>query len=148
MTGPMPPLRLRIGTLLLAAAFASPVRADILIDQAWTRATPAGSQIAAAYLHIVNRGPGDDRILSVSSPAAADAMLHMSLEESGVSKMGHLDSATIPAGGEIAMKPGGMHVMLMGLSHKLAAGEHFPLVVTFEHAGEVETQVEVRPLVR
>jgi len=103
--------------------------------------------MTASYLHIANTGSEDDRIVAISSPIASDVMLHMSLEENGVAKMGHLDGLSIKAHSEITLRPGDTHVMLMGLSRALATGDHFPLVLTFEHAGKIETQVEVRALV-
>jgi hypothetical protein len=71
----------------------------------------------------------------------ADA--HETKAEGGVMKMRPLDKPEIAPGQALEFKPGGAHVMLMGLKHPLKEGESFPLVLTFEKAGTVSVAVKV-----
>ncbi len=52
----------------------------------------------------------------------------------------------VPAKGAVELKPGGFHVMLMGLTRKLSTGEKFDIILKFEHQGDVRISVEIKPL--
>jgi periplasmic copper chaperone A len=108
--------------------------------------TPTASS-ASVYFTVSNSGPAD-RIISVSTPAAASAMIHESKIVDGVASMDMLDGIDIPEGGMVAMKQGGLHVMLMGLKAPLKEGETLSLDVTFEKAGVLKVQVPVTGLVK
>jgi periplasmic copper chaperone A len=111
------------------------------VSSAWARATPAKAENGVAFLTI--RTPTPDRLVSVSSPVAKKAELH-SMEMAGmVMKMRPMSSLDIPAGQPITLKPGGEHIMLMGLKGPLREGQSFPLTLTFEKAGAREVTVEV-----
>ena len=111
------------------------------VGNAWARATPAKTENGVAYLTI--RSPAPDRLLSVSSPVAKKAELH-TMEMAGmVMKMRPLAGLDIPAGQPITLKPGGEHIMLMGLNGPLREGQSFPLTLTFEKAGTREVTVAV-----
>ncbi|PZP55043.1 MAG: hypothetical protein DI596_11980, partial [Azospira oryzae] len=69
----------------------------------------------------------------------------MSLED-GVMKMRHLPAIEVPAHGTVELKPGGTHLMLMGLKQPLKEGERFPLTLRFERSGTVALQVAVRKM--
>jgi hypothetical protein len=58
--------------------------------------------------------------------------------------MSPVDSVDIPAGGELAFKPGSYHVMLMGLKQELKTGDKVTLTLNFEKAGPVTVECEVR----
>jgi copper(I)-binding protein len=54
------------------------------------------------------------------------------------------DYVEVPAGADLSFAPGGYHVMLMGLKQELKPGDSFPLMLTFEKAGQVTLQVAVK----
>jgi copper(I)-binding protein len=132
--------------LVVAACFvvASPSLAQtgqLEVSDAWARATPAKAENGVAYLTI--RSPTTDRLVSVSSPVAKKAELH-TMEMAGmVMKMRPLAGLDIPAGQPVTLKPGGEHIMLMGLNGPLREGQSFPLTLTFEKAGAREVTVPV-----
>jgi copper(I)-binding protein len=72
--------------------------------------------------------------------------LHTHLHENGVMKMRPIDGIVIPAHGMAELKPGGDHVMLMGLKAPLKMGDHFPLVLVLEKAGKIPVMVKVGPV--
>jgi copper(I)-binding protein len=115
----------------------------IEVDAAWARATVAGAPNGVVYLTITNRGGGDDRLTGASTPVADKAEAHTSLNDNGIMKMRPLADVPVKAGGSVAFKPGGMHIMLMGLKHPLKPGESFPMLLTFDKAGTVKTVVKI-----
>ena len=70
-------------------------------------------------------------------------MLHETTLSEGISRMAHVEAAEIPAGGELTLEPGGMHVMLMELTTPLKEGATFPLTLTFEAGGEITVEMPV-----
>ncbi|MGO8920647.1 MAG: copper chaperone PCu(A)C [Stellaceae bacterium] len=115
----------------------------IEISHPWARATASAAANGAVYLKIVNHGSSDDTLTAAATPAAAKAELHTSLNDNGVMKMRPLAEVPLKAGGSAEFKPGGMHIMLLGLKQPLKAGDSFPLTLTFKQAGAVETTVMV-----
>lgn len=136
-------------TLVAAVSLArgeSVTAGGLAVVDAWARATPPGAELGAVYLRIENRGAEADRLLGASSPAAQAATLHESTEENGVALMRPLDGAAIAAGATLDMRPGGAHVMLMGLAAPLKQGGSIPLTLSFERAGNVVVTVPVLPI--
>ena len=114
--------------------------------EAWARATPPGATVGAAYLIVRNNGDQDDSLVSAASEAAESIEVHETVEENGVARMRPLEGAGIPAGGALVMRPGGAHLMLMGLAAPLKEGGSFPLTLNFEKAGTMTIEVQVAPL--
>ncbi len=130
--------------LLLLLLFAStPALAQITIEQPWVRATAPGAKVAGGYLLIRNAGAGADRLLSVSSPAAARVELHVHLNDNGVMKMREVRGYDVPAKGAFELKPGGAHLMFMDLRRPFKEGERVPVKLKFEKAGEVGAEFQV-----
>ena len=128
-----------LGLVFASAGFAQ--TSQIEVGNAWARATPGKAEDGAAYVTI--RSPTADRLLSAASPVAKKVELH-SMEMAGmVMKMRPMSSLDIPAGQPVTLKPGGEHIMLMGLNGPLREGQSFPLTLTFEKAGAREVTVAV-----
>lgn len=135
------PILALAGLALAAPAAAQPATLHI---EGWARATVPAQKASAAYLLIHNRGTRPDRLLSASTPAAAQTSLHSTSTRGGVARMRAVGPIPIPAGQRVEMKPGGLHVMLIGLRAPLRAGQKLPLTLRFERAGVVRTTVSVR----
>ena len=135
-----------IQTGALVVCFASLAYAGtasgVVVRDAWSRATPPGIAVGVAYFVIDNRGP-QDRLLRVASPIAKQPELHVSVMEDGVIQMRPLKTVEVGRGATVKFEPGGKHVMLIGLQKPLKAGDTFPLTLTFEKAGSVQTMVHV-----
>lgn len=119
---------------------------SIKIDHPWSRATVAGIPNGVSYFVLENQGDTDDRLLAVSSPVADKVELHTHIRDGEVMRMRHVDDIAVPAGESVALEPGGLHVMLMGLKQPLEEGKNFPLTLEFEHAGSVTVDVVVQLL--
>ena len=113
------------------AAPAGPV--TVTATDAVCRPTPNGRNVTGCYLTLT--ASADDRLVSVASPAAATAEIHEMSTEGGVMRMGELkDGLPLPAGEAVALAPGGNHIMLIGVTAPLKAGDVVSLTLTFEHA--------------
>lgn len=132
-------------TLFLLASLCANAQGQITVQEAWSRATPPGAKIAAGYLVIRNAG-GADRLVSASSPAAERVETHVTLREGDISRMREVKGYDVPAGGTLELKPGGAHLMLVNIKAPFKEGETVPLTLKFEKAGEVKTELKVRPL--
>ena len=128
---------------VLSSAFAQ-ASSPIEISHAWARATAASAANGAVYLKVMNHGTVDDRLTGASTTVASKAQLHVTLNDNGVMKMRPIADVPVKAGGSTEFKPDGMHIMLLGLKHPLKAGDSFPLTLTFDKAGAVETMVKVQ----
>lgn len=125
-------------------AVAAQAKAPALHVSGWARATVPAQSGSAAYLSIHNAGSAADRLLSVSTPAAASASMHSTSTAGGVMRMRAAGPQVIPAGGTLQMKSGGVHIMLIGLKAPLKAGTRLPLVLRFQRAGVVRSSVPIQ----
>jgi len=108
------------------------------------RARETLNDTGAVYFTVRSTGEAD-RLLSASvDPAVADdAQIHESVMEGGNATMREVDGIDVPAGGELVLKPGSYHIMLLGVKEKLSAGDTFTLEVAFEHSGAISLEVTV-----
>ena len=111
------------------------------IKDAWARATPGGAENGAAYLTLVS--PAGDRLTGVASSAAAQAQLHEMTNDIGVMQMREVPAIDLPPGKPVTLKPGGLHIMMMGLKHPLQPGQSVPLTLRFEKSGTREVSAAV-----
>jgi len=117
----------------------------IFVDHPWARPSMAAHVPAAVYLEIANRGDADDRLVSAKTDRAEHVEIHLSQTgDDGVVRMRPAEGGVAaPAGETISMETGAYHIMLIGLDGKLEAGQTFPLVLSFEKAGDIEVAVKV-----
>ena len=114
------------------------------VTQVWSRAMPPTAPTGAVYFHISNPSETADKLVGVQTPRAEKAELHTHVHKGEVMSMERIESVELAAGGEVAFKPGGIHVMLFKLKEPLVAGEHFPLTLIFENAGEMTVDVNIQ----
>ena len=116
----------------------------VTIEDAWVKAADSG--MSAAFGRIVNGSDDALTILSAESSAAASLELHETVEnEAGETVMREIEGGfTIPAGGTLELAPGGDHLMLMGLTEPLTAGDDVTLTLTFDDATTWEFTAPVK----
>ena len=119
------------GLVAASGALAQPTQLEV--DNAWAGATPGKAENGAAYVTITS--PTAERLVSASTPVAKKAELHTMSMQGMVMKMRPISGVDIPAGQPVSLKPGGEHIMLMGLNQPLREGQSFPLTLDFEKAG-------------
>ena len=125
----------------LPIAVASAQTKPVTVTHAWARATPGKAENGAAYLTLEAAAP--DRLTGVSTPAAKKAELHTMTMDGNIMKMRQIDSIDLPAGQQVTLKPGAIHIMLMGLTEPLQPGHAFPLTLHFDKSGTQEVNVTV-----
>jgi copper(I)-binding protein len=120
------------------------LKAQPHVQDAWARPTVQGQTVGGAYFRI-DGGPAGDRLLAISVDIAQSVELHTMRMDGDVMRMRQLDSVDVPAKQSVEFKPGGMHVMLIGLKTPLKVGNNFPMTLRFEKAGSVSVNVRVLP---
>jgi copper(I)-binding protein len=135
-----------LGAMALpAAASDHSSHGPIEVDDAWARARAATAKVAGAFMEIENKSAEDDRLVSATSDISERVEIHTTKMEDGVMRMMQMkEGIVIPAGGEVELKPGGYHVMFLGLKTKLEEGTMFPVMLKFEKAGDVKVMVHVK----
>jgi copper(I)-binding protein len=128
--------------LLATVAVSAQAQTAPKVEAAWARPTVEGQAAGGGFLKITG-GSGADRLLSASTGVSKTTELHTMEMEGNVMRMRPITALDIPAGGTVELKPGGKHVMFMGLAQPLKAGTSFPLTLRFEKAGEVKVDVQV-----
>jgi len=127
-------------------AHAEGVRAgDLVITQAWSRATPGGAKIGGGYVTIENKGSQPDRLIGGSADVADRVQLHEMAVSNGVMTMRPLEKGLVIAPGKtVKLAPGGYHLMLVDLKRPLKQGDKLPITLEFEKAGHVKLSFEVQ----
>ena len=115
---------------------------DITIVHPWSRPAAQGHN-GVIYLGIKNQGAAADRLVAVSTPLATKIEFHQSTMEEGIHRMEQVEGIDVPAGSEVTLAPGGLHVMLVDLKFMLMADESIPVTFTFERSGAITTGVSV-----
>ncbi|HXB79452.1 MAG TPA: copper chaperone PCu(A)C [Bradyrhizobium sp.] len=135
-----------LGALTCASASAEEVKAgDLVITQAWSRATPGGAKVGGGYLTIENKGSTADRLIGGSADIAAKVQVHEMAMNNGVMTMRPIDKGlTIEPGKTVKLAPGGLHLMLLDLKSPLKQGDKVPLTLEFERAGKVSLSLDVQ----
>ncbi len=125
------------------AAFGGDYQAGSLaILHPYARPTAPAQPTGGGYLSVVNKG-SDDRLVSATAPVAQSVQLHSMRMEGDVMRMREVAAIELPAGQTVELKPGGWHLMLIGLKAPLAVGQSFPVRLVFEKAGTVTVEVKV-----
>ncbi|MDX1302095.1 copper chaperone PCu(A)C [Photobacterium sp.] len=119
---------LALSCLLLAS---TSVYADLMIDSIYARATPPGVSNSAIFMTIINHGESDRNLVAAKSDIAENVELHNHTMVDGMMQMRQVDSIAISSHGTTILKPGGLHVMLLGLKHPLKEGEQVVLTLHF-----------------
>src|ERR1700726_689490 len=136
---------------LISTLFAAPARAeevkvgDLVITQAWSRATPGGAKIGGGYLTIENKGSAPDRLIGGSADVASKVQVHEMAMKNGVMTMRPLDNGlTIEPGKTVKLAPAGYHLLLFDLKSPLKQGDKVPVTLEFEKAGKVKLSLDVQ----
>lgn len=115
---------------------------NLSIDDVWARTGQPG-QVSAAFMDVKNKGAAD-KIVSAHCDCAKATELHDMKMADGKMLMMQVPAMDVPANGDLKLKPGGYHIMLIGLNRPLAAGETLPIKLKFEKAGEVTVQAQIK----
>lgn len=139
-------LAVLITGLLTTVSRAEDVKAgDLVITQAWARATPGGAKVGGGFLTIENKGTVPDKLVGVSADGAGKIEVHEMVMNEGVMKMRPVEGGlTIDPGKTVKLAPGGLHLMMMDLKSPLKQGDKMPVTLQFEKAGKVAVTLDVQ----
>jgi copper(I)-binding protein len=133
--------------ILAAFAIAAGVaQASVTATDAWVRGTVPAQKTTGAFVTL--QSSEESKLVSVTSSSAQSVEIHSSEQQAGVMHMHALDAISLPAGQRVELKPGGFHIMLVGLTRALGAGDTVPLTFTFEDRKGKRTRLDVRAQVR
>lgn len=117
--------------------------AAVTATDAWCRPSPNGAKAGGCYVTLT--AATDDRLMGGSTPRAGSLQVHEMKTENGMMKMAELTAGLpLPADQAVALAPGGNHLMLIGLTAPLVAGETVPLTLQFASAPAITVQAQVR----
>jgi len=114
----------------------------IKIEGAYTRSTVAGQKSAAGFMKLIDQG-SSDQLIGASSTIAEDVQLHTMSMEGDVMRMRQVNNIDLPANSQIEFKPGGLHLMFVGIKSPLVAGSEIKVKLKFAKAGEVDVNFPV-----
>jgi copper(I)-binding protein len=143
----------RLALAALAAILALPAFAldyklgAIEIGHPWSRATPPTAESGGGFLAVTNTGTTPDRLIAVKSPAADKVEIHEMKMDGNIMRMREVEKGIeIPPGATVELKPGGFHVMFMGLRAPFAKDAKVPLTLVFEKAGSIDVELMVQAM--
>lgn len=123
---------------------ASTIPQEVSFENAWIRLVPPSSQITGAYVKIVNANI-DDRLISAKSSISESVEIHSMFEKDGMMMMRQLENGIVLQAGEISiLRPGGNHLMLIGLQKSLSLNDKVPIELEFEKQGKKQITFEVK----
>lgn len=134
-----------VGAVLIAAAPAAAASyrlRGLEVQQPWSRPAVAGTN-GIGYMVLANRGPAADVLEKVESPLAARVEMHSSSMAGGVMSMKKEDRLPLPVGGQVTFGPGAYHLMLIGLTRTLAAGDKVPATLSFASGARIKVAFTV-----
>lgn len=110
----------------------------------WARSGLMGGN-SAAYMLLHNHGDADDAVISATSDIADAVELHLSqMKDDGTMEMIQQDKLDLPADGELELKPGSYHIMLIGLKQDLNVGDEITITLHFQNSEDVTLTVPVK----
>lgn len=130
--------------LLLASHIAL---ADVSVESAYIRAVPPGQMNSAAFMQLKNLAADDISLIAAKSQVAKNVELHTHIHDKGVMRMRQISEISLPAGQAVTLQPGGMHIMLIGLTQNLSAGENIKLSLEFSDGSKQALEVPVQAII-
>ena len=114
---------------------------QVKVSNAWVRTTVAGQQSTGAFMALT--APTTMTLVSVSTPAAGIVEVHEMKMDGDIMRMREVPQLQLPAGKTVALKPGGLHVMLMDLKQPFAKDAQVPFTLHFKDAKGVDSQLSL-----
>lgn len=133
-------------SLVAATAFA--LQAEVLLVDPYAKATPPNAKNSAAFMKIENKSSNDIELLSASSNISKVTEIHTHIEENGMRKMIQIPSIKIPANSSVELKPGGLHIMFLGIQNQINENSNIDLNLTFSDGKTYElTKIPVKKVI-
>ncbi|MBB1486533.1 copper chaperone PCu(A)C [Oceanospirillum sediminis] len=131
-------------SLLLLVLSPLALAQDIQVMHPYARAVPPGQMNSAAFMMLKNAASEQVSLVKATSPAANVVELHNHIMDDGVMKMRQVEDIKVPAEGMAELKPGGFHVMLIGLKQNLNEGDQIQLKLHFSNGEMADLELPVK----
>ena len=133
--------------LLVALALAAPfAAADVTVSQPWVRGTVAPQKVTGAFMKL--KSDRDVKLVAASSPVAKLVEIHEMTTVKDVMRMRPVTELALPAGKDVELKPGGFHLMLMGIERQFKQGDVVPITLSVQESDGKTRTIEVKAEVR
>ena len=129
--------------ILVSFPVIAEVAKDVVIEQPFARAAIQQQRNSAAFMKITNKG-APASIVYAKSPVAKIVELHTHINDKGVMRMRKIKQIDLPSNTVVKLKPGGLHIMLLGLNRDLKPGEKVSVTLGFDDDSEKTLQVPVQ----
>lgn len=126
------------------AAWAGNAAEEVLVKAPYVRAVPPGTPNSGGFMVLQNSGASEHAVVAGRSDASQHVELHTHRMEGGMMKMRPVEKIDVSAGGETVLKPGGLHVMFIGLNRELKEGEEVTFTLVFEDGSETRITAPVK----
>lgn len=137
--------RILLSTILLLTSHLA--TAEVNVDGAYVRAVPPGQMNSAAFMQLTNNDNQNLSLISATSDAAKNVELHTHTQDNGVMRMRQIKEIKLPTEQQVILQPGGMHIMLIGLTRNLTTGENVNLSLTFSDGSEQSLQLPIKAVI-
>ncbi len=118
------------------------------VDDPYVREVPPGQMTSASFLILKNTNDKEVALIKATSDVAKNVELHEHVHENGMMKMRQVPKIVIPANGETILKPGGYHIMLIGLTRKIKAGDIINIDLEFDNGDKQSIKAEVKKIMQ
>ncbi|MBV1789591.1 copper chaperone PCu(A)C [Marinobacterium sp. D7] len=136
-----------LSTLLLSAALSTPLlAAEVQVNDPYARAVAPGQPNSAAFMQLENLGGQMLSLTGATSEVAQAVELHTHIQDQGVMRMRRINTIELPPHQRVSLQPGGLHIMLIGLTRTLSEGDEMALTLTFSDGSEQTFNMPVRPV--
>ena len=132
--------------LLIALSVPFAAHAQVKVEKLWVRGTVPAQNSTGAFMTLTSDKPVS--LVAVSSPAAKIVEIHDMKIENNVMKMNAVDKIDVVPGKPTELKPGGYHVMMIGLVKPLNTGDTVRLTLEFRSPDGKITKQQVKAEVR
>jgi copper(I)-binding protein len=139
----MKKISLLLASLLVSAGALAAAADMVTVDEPYVRLAPPNAPATAAFMVIKNAGDKDVKVVKADNPASKATELHTHLNENGVMKMRPVAAIEVKSKGETALKPGGLHVMLIDMKAPMKEGDVVPITLTFDDGSSKKVDAKV-----
>ena len=129
--------------VLSAPTFAAGAADSVTVVDPYVRQAPPGATTTGAFMVLKNSGTKDIKLVKADNPASKTTELHTHLNEGGVMKMRPVKDIEVKAKGETALKPGGLHVMLIDMKGPMKEGDMIPITLSFDDGSSKKVDAKV-----
>ena len=138
---------LTLASLLVSTPqFAGTAAEAVMVSDGYTRAVPPGQPNSASFMLLSNSSATPHALVAAASSVSKVTELHTHTMAEGMMQMRQVEQIEIPANGTTRLQPGGLHLMLIGLTQQLKPGDEVALTLSFEDGSELKTTLPVRML--